>query len=250
MQDKASEFGVHSPLFYLFFYTNYWFYLFPLVVALVFRPKVPFQLLWYVAIIILISHAFIPHKEYRFVFAGTYLLIMLAAYTSLDLVDYIFERYPRFSAVPALALVVTFWAANSLFIAAGERMSLKWSYGKAEVLAFRWLEKQPDLCGLGFAATDLLHSPGKSGLHRQIPFVWEANDQPGEASTRTPAILLMPDAYNYLLVFQGIKPPEPFVQKACFPGGTRETLCTYMRPGTCAIRPETHINELLKKLGK
>ncbi len=219
VQDKASEFGVLSTIFYVYFYTNYWFYLFPIIIALVFVPKAPFQLLWYVAIIIILCHSLIPHKEYRFVFAGTYLLIMLAAFGSVDLADHIFKRYPNILFFPAPALVVAFWAANSLLIASSERMALKWSYGKAEVLAFRWLEKQPDLCGLGFVATDLLRSPGKSGLHRSIPFIWEENHRPEADLTGKLAILLKPDTYNYLLVFQDVKPPEPFVQKACFPGG-------------------------------
>lgn len=249
--NKASAYGV-SP-----FYSYFSYYYFA-----VFGNFFIFVILWFftgfrkwfpligAGLIIIFMHSFVPHKEYRFIYSATLLLVMAATYSSLSMVLDILKQKPRW-VMPVLGCL--WFSISTSVMLSREGQTMLHSF-RPEVESFAWVASRPDICGIGLLGVDWSTVPASVGLHKPIPIYLDGLESPKNATKLTAS-------YNVLLVSEIIKQeeknaesstiiPQGFSQIACFSAPYQEGLCVWKREGACSPNPEKSLNGYLKAHGK
>lgn len=234
IEDRASTFGVEPATHYATFLA---FALWPGVVAALlalwlYRPKA----MWLaVGLTILASHSLIPHKEYRFVFPATALLVVAAALASADLLARLRQRW-GFAWPNGIAAACALWLAASAALALAPGFRAEWP-DSANVAASRWLARAPGVCGV------LLKEPWYlSGayvhMHRNVPLYGSIMSAREQEEIRS--------AHNVIVARSAETVPEGYARRHCVASrGSRGELCVFMREGGCAPQPAMQLNEML-----
>ena len=219
----------------------YWYFLvlteqmFPLFVLALFGLRRSQFLGWF-ALIVLVSHSMIGHKEIRFIYSVFPIVVTLAAIGLMEIVRYFTSK----SKNPALVRNATIVSALT-FCCLLSYWSIPlfpyWQKNAVGIAAFNRLSRDPAVCGV--ADYELWYSiGGYAHLHRDIPILLIAN----EHILRTEE-----SAYNALLAKRsGFTSTMGFKPAECWPNG-----CLYTRPGPCAPPAKRYeINTVLRKIGE
>jgi hypothetical protein len=196
-----------------------------------------------VAVIIFAIYSVIAHKEYRFIYPALVLIAVLAGIGSAELLRHWRQsRHPFFAAagVPA-ALAALAWLAISGAIAQSAVYRQPWTRARAQLAAFDFVDRRPDLCGLGLYGVRWLVTPGDSGL------------PPGVGLDQTNAPNLARDAASFNYILARARAPVPdarYRRQACFQGDEVAAarwaihLCVWRRDGGCdaAAAPGLPVN--------
>jgi hypothetical protein len=128
------------------------------------------------------------------------------------------------------------WSLAAGWLVAMGAMSLSdsyrnyWTQDTNRILAFRDIGRQPDACGVALVSMRWYHTPGYSGIGRDVP-IYEIRDE--QDLDRLLA------AANYVLTGpKAPAPPAPFVQWRAY---TRPVEFAYRREGTCAPAADAKI---------
>jgi len=183
------------------------------------------------AVLVVVTHIPIAHKEYRFVYPALVLVIVLAGMGLAILVERA-ARTARLARLATLgALVAAFTTSMSLanryddpglvfqLGPKGHTISM-WTERTNLLRATQQIGEDPDVCGVALAALHWGQSGGYAYLHRDVPLLEVLHE------TDMPAITPF---VNMLLARPTL--PEtlgPFVRGTCW-----NTVCIYKRPGTC-----------------
>ncbi|HEX4112315.1 MAG TPA: hypothetical protein VH020_07245 [Stellaceae bacterium] len=196
-----------------------------------------------VIVVIFAIYSAIAHKEYRFIYPALVLIAILAGIGSAELLRY-WRQSPRrlfaTARVPA-ALAALAWLAVSAALAHSAVYRQPWTRARAQIAAFDFVDRRPDLCGLGLYGVRWLVTPGDSGL------------PPGVGLDQTSAPHLEHDlpAFNYILArAQAPVPDARYRRQACFRGDQVAAarwaihLCVWRRDGGCdaAAAPGVPVN--------
>ena len=185
------------------------------------------------AIVNIVVHQLIGHKEYRYLWLSVQILLLLAAFGSVEAVHSTWgRRLGDPGGVKATLAIVAAWAAMSLGLALTATYRLDWrASGEPSRLAAEAV-RDPAVCGLAvprepytWFGYSLVHSPKPLFLipSRGAPSL-------GLPGTTEPA-------YNAMLVFTTDRQPGgAWVRGACR-GGVRDRACLYQRQGGCRIDP-------------
>jgi GPI mannosyltransferase 3 len=220
VRDRATEFGTAGPLAYLIEIWAQWrVATVPLVLfAAIGARRHPG--LAAAAIVNLLLHSLIAHKEYRFIFLTVELVVLLAALGS---VDYARRALPRWSAAAIAALTLGSWGAASLALALAVS---DWRPNSAGNELATLAGRDPALCGMAYQDMGYHRIGGYAYLHRDIPIylpVWQNKDGSiGFSPAGAPA-------WNTLFALRHSPVPAGYAALAC-----RGTICLYRRPGGCA----------------
>jgi 4-amino-4-deoxy-L-arabinose transferase-like glycosyltransferase len=188
------------------------------------------------AVIVLLSHLPIAHKEYRFLFPALVLVIILAGLGLAEIVDYVARRRDARTANLAAAGVLVIALATSLtranhFMDPGAVFLLGptehavalelWSERRGYLLADRWISEQPDVCGVALAAVHWSQTGGYTYMHKDVPLVdAQSSAQLEQVTPYVNVLLARPDMQPQL---------GPFIRQACW-----NTACVYRRSGSCS----------------
>lgn len=234
LDGKASSFGTQPWYWFVKRYAEIWAGAAPVILALALYRARNFQLWIGVALAILISHSLIPHKESRFVFAASVCLVLVAAFASADIVNWIDSLRGNQSNRLAYSVAVI-WAAVSLCLAASPGYSYLWFKNRNLISASFWLSRQPDLCGLMIRDFSWGQMGGYAYLHRLIPIYEEDAETKGETGA----------AYNYILSpITHLRTGSDFVPVECF-GEDSNAACLLKRAGKCT--PVANFRSLLEE---
>lgn len=188
------------------------------------------NVLWFlVGAAILLSHALIPHKEYRFIYPALLCLIVAAALGSADLIQNLARAHRRYSRL-AFAAAMGFWISISLTLSLRPGYSSNWVSSNELLRASYFTYNQPDLCGLLF---DYIW--GKTGgyayLHRSVPIY----DLRSEVRSRQDVIPLV----NYIITpsSEVLKRPESYELIKCINEERTTGVCILKRQGPCSRNP-------------
>jgi hypothetical protein len=205
------------------------------------------------ALAVLLTHVPIGHKEYRFAYPATLLVLVLAALGTAEVVRWLERtRTNRLATLGAIGLV-TLWLAVSLQCAVGfherstklattfSRPQWHWSLHRGGLLAMQYLHDVPDLCGVGTIGTFVYATGGYTYLHRDVPLfeVFGKDDITGLAPYVNAYILAWLPGLANVESFHG------FVRDRCI-----EEVCIYRRPGPCKVMPGYSFNKLLENQDK
>jgi GPI mannosyltransferase 3 len=233
LKDRASDFGVSPPLAYVGMILVYWGWAAaPLMLAIV--PALSrYRALFWTAIVNIAVLMLIGHKEYRFIFPSTTLLILLSAVGSAQLFLWIKGRYlsPKISRYALVGLVAA-WAGSSAALALKQPMRSRWTALKPTLELYVEVGKNQMICGVALNGFPDWSSGGYTYLHRNIPIVSEGVE-PLEKQPQSRQHLLDEMSYNAILVSDknGKMTRHGYVRQAC--RGQSDRVCLYTRAGTC-----------------
>lgn len=239
LRDRAAEFGVSGVAAYMALLRQYWHWaMVPILLLLV--PAAPrYRPLFWMAVVNILIHMAIGHKEYRFILLSVTIFILLAAIGSAQLAlrlrDHMTASRLRAVVLPALAAG---WAMMSLGLAMAEPMRDQWTaYGNSMAMA-DMAGREPELCGLALHDMHFWATGGFGHIHRPVPVYltgWSDRDRfditgPGH-ETRAFNAILSP-------IGQLSHPPQGFTRRSCIgsiadPNNANAGICLYVRPGGC-----------------
>jgi hypothetical protein len=188
------------------------------------------------AILVLLAHLPIAHKEYRFLFPALVLVIMLAGMGLAEIVEYVARRRDARTANLAAAGALVIALATSLtranhYMDPGDVFQLGagavghpvelWTERSGYLLADRWISEQHDVCGVALVALHWSQTGGYTYLHQDVPLLEVLSSRRLEQIT--PYV-------NVLLARPDMAPQMgPFSRLVCW-----NTACVYRRSGSCA----------------
>jgi phosphatidylinositol glycan class B len=195
----------------------------PIVALLVYMGARRAPILFLVALAVVAPFHVFAHKEYRFLITAAPLVVLLISIGIAELLTATDANVLR----PKGALVLAGWLASMLAISAGDQFRPNWFQDRNHIFAFRDVGSQPDACGVLLVAVRWWHTPGYSGMGRDVP-IYESGREEDES------VKLLPAA-NYLLAGTKVPPPPaPWVRWRAY---TRPEEFLYRRPGAC-VRDE------------
>jgi GPI mannosyltransferase 3 len=187
------------------------------------------------ALIILVSHSVIPHKEARFLYPLTPLIITLAALGIVEVTEAVrtLGRLPLWPgrgvagvAVCGLTSGLLAWTAAS----PGD-----WSRGSGSLAAMAQLSREPSLCGVGMYQFHWYESGGYAHLHQRVPIVVMETSEWKDT-----------DSFNFALADKPLSdPPANLKLVRC-----RDGACLYRRPGSCTPPLTNEINAVLQRTNR
>jgi hypothetical protein len=225
-QGVAAEFSKSPPYQYLSLAVTYWSGAFALIVALALWGGRRLPALLLVAVTIILTHSLLAHKEYRFVYPATPLIMILAGIGSAELAQRLWPD--RRAALWGLPL---FWIVTSLILARGREFYPLWFRDEGSIVAMRRIDADPAACGVAIYPAD----------------VWDRNGgyahlRPGIPLYALPAGRAAEDAgpYDYIVAYRDADfAAAGFSRSQCWaepPGRTIVTtpVCLWRRAGACS----------------
>jgi hypothetical protein len=224
----AANFGTEPINWYLHLLASKWSYALPLILGLVALRVRTSLLSILVALVIIISHSLIAHKEYRFVFPALASLVVVAALGSADLVRFLGTRLVW----PAAWVAAMTWIAISAALAFAPAFRAEWFRSQKLIEAQQLLAKQKNLCGvLLYDDIRWYKTGGHSHLHRDVP-IYAA--QPGSFDAAK-----VKRAFNGVILRRSSTTsfPHEFKIIQCIGVGKAKDVCVMMREGACETVP-------------
>ena len=229
-QGRMREIGGVSHTAYLVDVVRYWGIAAPFVLLLPLLAGKRFRPLLVAALVNILIHQLIGHKEWRYLWFSLQILLILAAIGSVNAARMtLFGRSlarPRGTGV-TLAIIAT-WGTASLLLSTTETYRLQWrNSGEPSRLA-ALAARDPRVCGLAANRHQNVEY-GYAFVHRPIPvylFYPEGRpsvSHPGEAAK----------AFNAVLANTDFAPPDGFPTRIACGGVGAERVCLYTRPGGC-----------------
>jgi len=228
----GSEFGTWPWDYYLLAETIIWPPAIVLALVAVFGAR-RLPALFIAAAVIVAIHSAIPHKEYRFIYPATVLLMVLAGTGAAQLVEWGTRAFTGrgvragIAVTASAAAVLAYWGLTALPVWTSDAFAGLRNRGHDNLVAETFAARLPAVCGLGLYGStpgfDWTVYGGYTYLHRPVP-IYSPKDAADLATTAP--------AFDTLL-YTAAPPPElGFAPLACF-GKT----CVARRPGSCSAQP-------------
>ncbi len=215
----ASRYFGHEPLtFYAKNYILIYGAALPLILFLAYRGSRRAPVLLVAALAILIPFHVVGHKEYRFLIPAIPVVVLLMGLGTADLV----ARAAGAVTTGRVAVGIAAWLVAMAAVTLGDTYRPFWVRDRNHIRAFREIGSQPDACGVALVGVRWYHTPGYSGLGRDIP-IYESGREPLSPQRASAA--------NYVLV--GPKAPVPEPPYVVWREYSRPVEQIYRRPGTC-----------------
>ena len=213
----ATSFGVAPWYYFISKLVSFWgAALLPMVcLACLGARRMP--LLGMLAAAVLLSHSLVPHKEYRFVYTGLMLLVLLAGIGCSDILNRL--QFPARGALPC----VLCFAITSAVLAAQPTFRSLLAKNQGEILSFGQIGADAGACGIILWQDYWWQTPGYTGLHRDIP-IYEAGSDVRLRRYRNGA--------NYIVAASPLDSPGDFTLARTFTRGAPVYL--YHRAGGCS----------------
>jgi hypothetical protein len=223
--DKASEYGVSPPHWYL----THMFsgrHLAAAIILFLAAIRLRASALWIAtAAAIIAAHSVIPHKELRFIAPATACLAVVAALGFADLVAYARSLWPRGQRILTAGAAIAVLAVGVGLGFSGGFAHI-WYRDRGVILAQAAVARMPDLCAIRLVGLDWSRTGGYAFLHRNVPIL-------PEAASNLPA-----SAYNVVIATEqaAANVAPPYRRQACFGGVDR--VCVLVRDGPCTALPD------------
>jgi hypothetical protein len=200
--------------------------LLPVLAFMIWRGARTAPVLLICAAALVIPFHFVGHKEFRFVLPAAPLFVLMMGLAAAGFVRRFDDaRWPRLASALAAGWLVAMAAMSS-----SDSYRNYWTQDTNRVLAFRDVGREPDACGVALISMRWYHTPGYSGIGRDVPIYEIREDKDLER-------LLA--ASNYVLTGpKAPAPPAPFVQWRAY---TRPVEYAYRRDGACVPAPDARV---------
>ncbi|MBD2693311.1 mannosyltransferase [Anabaena catenula] len=251
VEGRSKLYGVSPWYEYIIFLLKSWsWFSIPIVIlALIGSRRSP--ILAWLALIIIVSHSLLAHKEYRFIYPALLMVMILAGIGTGELVLNLSRRWvsPR-KTVIAILLCLSLWTATSVallsrfniynpltFSTFGTNLENTHLYATTNnLLALQSLSTENTVCGLGLWGVNWALSGGYTYFHRDVP-IYQVEKAADFEELKA--------GFNYIIGNRSIPSQyQNYTLQKCW----QET-CVYQRTGSCSQIIDRDINSVLKKSG-
>ena len=181
------------------------------------------------ALIILLVHSAVGHKEFRFIYPALLLTVISAGLGLAQIVDWIADGFAlrgmsatsalRTAAVPVLLIAVF----TPMALAFAPQYREMWTREADVVRADAVVARLSNVCGVELYGVPWFLSGGYSLIHQNAPLYW-IDDAAGFTAHR--------DAFNTVLALRALPANSGFTDVRCV-----HDVCVAQRPGPCAALP-------------
>ena len=186
------------------------------------------------ALVNLVLHQLIDHKEYRYIWLSMEIFLLIAAFGSVDLLRIIFKRTDPalIEGRAATAALIGTWAAVSALLAATDTHRHNFRYDNDAGRAAAAAIQDPTTCGIAVPKPTYWQF-GYGLLHANKPIFMLGSK--GDVTRAAPGPA--EHGFNALLSWESDPaPPPPWVKRSCSGQAlAKERTCLYVRPGGCRI---------------
>lgn len=222
--------GEGQPLRYVLYLIESWQLALPAIPLLLLAGWRRHKALMAAALVNLLLHQLIDHKEYRYIWLSMQIFLLLAAFGSVDLLRLIFRRDPESNWTTVV--LVGGWAAVSLLLALSpvHRDAFRTDNDPARAAAAAI--RDPATCGLAVPRRRYWQF-GYSLLHDNKPLFLLGDEGPVTRSNPAGAV----SGFNAMLAYESEPPPPaPWRRQSCSGQSLPlERTCLYVRPGGCRV---------------
>ena len=229
-QERMRKIGGVSHSRYLIDMVRYWAFAAPFILLLALLAGKAFRPLLIVALVNIVVHQLIGHKEWRYLWFSMQILLLLAAIGSVNLASMTLfgRRFAKPTGHGVTAGIIAVWGAASLLLATTDAYQLWWrTSGEPSRLA-GFAGRDPRVCGLAASHRENVEY-GYAFVHRPIPLYLLGSkglpslSHPGEAGK----------SFNAIIVSSVLAPPDGFPTRAACGGEEGRRVCLFTRPGGC-----------------
>jgi hypothetical protein len=239
--------GGVSHTTYLFDIMRYWGFAGPFILLLSLLAGKAYRPLLVAALVNILVHQLIGHKEWRYLWFSMQIMLILAAIGSVNFAAMtIFgKRLARPTAGAVTAGLVLMWGTVSLMLASNDAFRFEWRKSEPSRLA-ALAGRDPRVCGIAGNRHQNVEY-GYAFVHRPIPvYMLAPEDPPSMAHPGATA-----GAFNAILANSQFGAPDGFPNKVDCGGDSIWRVCLYTRPGGCtpnaASAPLEHQAMLLRQ---
>ena len=188
-----------------------------------------------VALVNILVHSFIGHKEYRFIALSMTALVFVAAQATGHLAQSASIKWPRWPQWTIVIFLLALWLGASIW-----RTPIFLRYDQLQTpmaaQAMDHYRNDPELCGFGMLGFYFSQHGGYSRLHRNVPIIVYQ----GQKTT------VRPEYFNRAVArrkYENLLGPD-FKRVSC----SLDDICMYERPGGCAAGSSPdELNAFLKR---
>lgn len=255
---KADQFGTSPLLAYLGETMHRWgLWLLPILLLAVRGARFDRPLMW-AALANLAFHMMIPHKEYRFIFLTTSIVVILAGLGTGDMLVAMRKRWATMRLPILVAAAMSFWLVASVVQAMSPVVAGDWKAYSPLPEALTKTRRVGNLCGVVVYRTGFWTGASYAMLHRKAPMYLVAPPDMKGIDVDPPAGLsAMASAANVILAQPADRSDldKSYRAISCHLSTSTDspTMCLFVRPGGCAVadrQQQAHeINAVLRRTG-
>jgi phosphatidylinositol glycan class B len=244
IENRSSFYGVMPAWGYAELLLRAWLvYAIPILILAAIGAR-RFPVLFAVAIINLVAHSLIPHKEYRFIFLTSAILLFLAAIGTADVLARLRPGRKKWVAIACAA-----WLLASLSLGAVRYSRGSWTAYGGTLAALHSAGNVPGACGLAVYQIPPSTPRASYTLYHRDTEIFAF-----EGASAAEALQAQQDHFNVLISTPSERPPLPAYRLVTCHSADRTSppLCVYARPGTCRASRDSRseINNFLKQRGQ
>lgn len=228
VEGRANSFGTQPPFWYVTTIALTWkaaaIFMVPAIVVGCRR----FPVVAGMALVVILTHSLIPHKELRFILFAQMAFIFLAAVGSVDLAGFLAARLNE-PLSRMIAALLALWLIMSASVGLADPFREYWTARRDFLEAQTIAGRQPDICG--FAAASPGHpAPSHAFLNRDVPIL--KLESPTDAARIAPSVntIVAPRAFGRQFL------PGFALTKCVHDQGppSQNEYCVFKRPGNCS----------------
>jgi hypothetical protein len=236
----ANRFGVSGPYFYFYIMEERWGSLAPVLAVLPLYVARRYPGLLCAAIVNLLIHMAIGHKEFRFIWLTVEILLVLSAIASVSLLrSLLTDRLNgRWGRRMAMTLLLAGWTGASAALAATDTIWRNWNLFGARMQVMADAGRRPELCGIAVHGIDYW-SASYTYFQRSEPIYFPWRPEP---AARPLALKEGAPGYNFIMApaAAAVELPGDYRPLSCRFDGT-ERICLYRRAGRCDPQSARHL---------
>jgi hypothetical protein len=244
---RMLKIGGVSHTTYLLDIMRYWGFAAPVILMLSLFAGKAYRPLLVAALVNILVHQLIGHKEWRYLWFSMQILLILAAIGSVNFAGMTLfgKRLARPTASAVTAGLALLWGAVSLTLASSDAFRFGWRKSEPSRLA-ALAGRDKRVCGIAGNRYQNVEY-GHAFVHRPIPvYLLLPDELPSMAHPGAAA-----GAFNAIIANTAFGEPEGFPDKVDCGGSGIWRVCLYTRPGGCvpnaASAPLEHQAMLLKQ---
>ncbi len=260
VQDRAADvFGTSSAIFYFLNLASLWQTSVLLFIPLSLYGARRYPALYVAAIVHLLLHSLIGHKEYRFVILSTSVFVLFAGVGFVDLLEHVTRSWTAFQRKLAVAATLLFWLGTSVMLGATGSFRPQWTNFYTSLSAVKAARSVPGLCGVGIYDLSFYLTGGYAYLDRNVPiYQFEHGDSDGSFTRAQKAfnVVVAPKTSAASLgpSYRQLTCVAPIGRGGSDLGGGLSagngTVCVYQKPMTsCDGRGAVSVNDALRAQG-
>ena len=254
VHNVSARYGTFPGLSYVAWFMEVWrWWMIPATIGVLFGWRQCPGLLA-AAAVTLVIHSLIPHKEYRFIFLGIAILVLLAAMGWGAIIGIVRHRWGAVTGIRAATGIFTMWILASAVLAQGNMAPGQLKPNTDGWNTFARLRADPTVCGVGLIVpASFANMPGAVALRQNTPLSMFWTDDPALDRNRpwATAARREQDFNRIVTVTRGrIQPPEGWHIEHCEQQWT-DRMCILARAGSCRKDSQSpfEINRAMARLG-